>query len=84
MTFGFGEDSFRRHLGIARNLGLNPMVTKLPGIGLDIDTPDDLRELVTLIEKEEQDFSDYNTVRFLATSGLFQQLAVDKTELQDG
>ena len=84
MTFGFGEDSFRRHLGIARNLGLNPMVAKLPGIGLDIDTPDDLRELVTLIEKEEQDFSDYNTVRFLATSGLFQQLAVDKTELQDG
>lgn len=84
MTFGFGEDSFRRHLGIARNLGLNPMVAKLPGIGLDIDTPDDLRELVTLIEKEEQDFSDYNTVRFLATSGLFQQLALDKTELQDG
>ena len=84
MTFGFGEDSFRRHLSIARNLGLNPIVAKLPGIGLDIDTPGDLRELVALIEREEQDFSDYNTVRFLVARGLFQQLGVDMTEFADG
>ena len=81
MTFGFGEDSFRRHLGIARNLGLRPIVAKLPGIGLDIDTPQDLTELVALIEREEKNFSDYNTVRFLMTSGLFQGLRANVTEL---
>ena len=57
---------------------------KLPGIGLDIDTPNDLRELVTLIEQEEQDYSDYNTVRFLMTSGLLEQLVADSKELTDG
>ena len=63
---------------------MNPIVAKLPGIGLDIDTPGDLRELVALIEREEQDFSDYNTVRFLVARGLFRQLGVDMTELADG
>lgn len=47
MHFGFGEDSFRRHLSIARDLGIEAVVLKLPGMGLDIDTADDLRELVT-------------------------------------
>lgn len=83
MNFGFGEDSFRRHLDIARSLGLEPIVAKLPGIGLDIDTPDDLRELIALIEKGEQDFSDYNTLRFLMASGLFQHLSAETTELVD-
>lgn len=81
MTFGFGEDSFRRHLKIARELGLNPVVAKLPGIGLDIDTPDDLRELAAEIEKEGSSLNDYNTVRFLMTSGLIQQLGADMAEL---
>lgn len=84
ITFGFGEDSFRRHLSIARELGLNPTVMKLPGIGLDIDTPNDLRELAALIEQEEQDYSDYNTVRFLMTSGLLEQLVADSKESIDG
>ena len=84
ITFGFGEDSFRRHLSIARELGLNPTVMKLPGIGLDIDTPNDLRELAALIEQEEQDYSDYNTVRFLMTSGLLEQLVADSKESTDG
>ncbi|MAM81731.1 MAG: 2-phospho-L-lactate guanylyltransferase [Gammaproteobacteria bacterium] len=84
ITFGFGEDSFRRHLSIARELGLNPTVMKLPGIGLDIDTPNDLRELAALIEQEEQDYSDYNTVRFLMTSGLLEQLVAGSRESTDG
>ena len=84
ITFGFGEDSFRRHLSIARELGLNPTVMKLPGIGLDFDTPNDLRELAALIEQEEQDYSDYNTVRFLMTSGLLEQLVAGSRESTDG
>ena len=81
MTFGFGEDSFRRHLGIARDLGLNPVVAKLPGIGLDIDTPDDLRELVAQVEREGWEMNDYNTVRFLTRSGLIHQLNSDMADL---
>jgi 2-phospho-L-lactate guanylyltransferase len=42
LPFGFGVDSFRRHLGLARNNEIEPIVLKLPGIGLDIDTPEDL------------------------------------------
>ena len=53
MTFGFGEDSFRRHLKIAKERGIEPMVAKLPGIGLDIDTPDDLQELVNEIIQQD-------------------------------
>ena len=38
----FGEDSFFPHLAAARACGIDPAVLPLPGIGLDIDTPDDL------------------------------------------
>lgn len=81
MTFGFGVDSFRRHLALARGLGLNPVVAKLPGIGLDIDTPDDLRGLVQQIEREGQDHHEYSTVRFLTMSGLIHQLNAEMAEL---
>ena len=40
--FGFGDDSFLPHLTTARRLGIDPAVVKLPGLGLDIDRPDDL------------------------------------------
>ena len=53
MTFGFGEDSFRRHLKLARAAGIEPIVAKLPGIGLDIDTPEDLQELVNQIIQQD-------------------------------
>ena len=42
LPFGFGKDSFRRHLRMARDNGIEPVILKLPGIGLDIDTPKDL------------------------------------------
>jgi 2-phospho-L-lactate guanylyltransferase len=38
----FGEDSFFPHLAAARACGIEPAVLPLPGIGLDIDTPEDL------------------------------------------
>ena len=41
----FGDDSFHPHLATARARGLEPRVLELPGIGLDIDTPEDLMEL---------------------------------------
>ena len=42
----FGEPSFDNHLLAARAAGFHPVVVRLPGIGLDIDAPEDLRLLL--------------------------------------
>jgi len=39
----FGDDSYFPHLMAARRIGVEPTVVRLPGIGLDIDHPADLR-----------------------------------------
>ena len=41
----FGEDSFFPHLRAAETCGIRPTVLRLPGIALDIDTPEDLAAL---------------------------------------
>jgi 2-phospho-L-lactate guanylyltransferase len=43
MTLRFGDDSFLPHLAAARALGIEPTILMLPGIGLDIDQPQDLQ-----------------------------------------
>jgi 2-phospho-L-lactate guanylyltransferase (CobY/MobA/RfbA family) len=73
IEFGFGEDSFRRHLRFAKDRDINAMVVKLPGIGLDIDTPEDLFELVS--ELIRQDLRT-NTSVFLEKSGMLHDLSV--------
>lgn len=65
MVFGFGEDSFRRHLKLAKERHIVPIVTKLPGIGLDVDTPDDLTRLANELKKNNLQT---NTSRFLDNS----------------
>lgn len=52
MEFGFGEDSFRRHLSMARERNIEPSIVKLPGIGLDVDTPEDLQELIDQVVQQ--------------------------------
>ena len=42
----FGDDSFFPHLAAARACGIEPQVVDLPRIALDIDTPDDLAQLL--------------------------------------
>ncbi|HEV8440873.1 MAG TPA: 2-phospho-L-lactate guanylyltransferase [Methylomirabilota bacterium] len=42
MPLKFGEPSFDNHLQSARERGLSPVVLDLPGLGLDIDAPEDL------------------------------------------
>ena len=42
----FGNDSFKPHLASAQATGLPCTVISLPGIGLDIDNPSDLCQLV--------------------------------------
>jgi 2-phospho-L-lactate guanylyltransferase len=38
----FGEDSFYPHLDAARARGIEPLIVRQPGIGMDIDNPVDL------------------------------------------
>jgi len=38
----FGENSFYPHLDAARGRGIDPLVVRHPGIGMDIDNPADL------------------------------------------
>jgi 2-phospho-L-lactate/phosphoenolpyruvate guanylyltransferase len=44
----FGSDSFRPHLAAARATRKPCVVLTLPGIGLDVDSPSDLRALAAL------------------------------------
>ena len=46
MDFGFGDDSFARHLAAARRRGIAPRVVRRAGLALDIDTPEDLEYLL--------------------------------------
>jgi 2-phospho-L-lactate/phosphoenolpyruvate guanylyltransferase len=46
MPLKFGEPSFDNHLEAARQRGLTPTVLSLPGLGLDIDSPEDLSLLL--------------------------------------
>lgn len=46
LPLSFGEPSFDRHLATARELGVATRVLRFPGLGLDIDDPDDLRALL--------------------------------------
>ena len=46
MPLTCGEPSFARHLETARAHGLTPRVLALPGLGLDVDAPEDLTALL--------------------------------------
>ena len=74
MSFGFGVDSFRVHLDIAKGQGIEPQVVSLPGIGLDIDTPSDVNELMAEVGygsgEEARGGRAYSTVRFLERIGI--------------
>jgi 2-phospho-L-lactate guanylyltransferase len=44
----FGNDSFHPHLRAAQATGKPVRVLRLPGIGLDVDTPEDLDQLMAV------------------------------------
>jgi len=46
IDFHFGHDSFEPHLAEARKAGVEARILELPGLALDIDTPDDLHDLL--------------------------------------
>jgi 2-phospho-L-lactate guanylyltransferase len=44
----FGDDSFYPHLRAARACGIEPVIVRQPGIGLDIDRPEDMAAFAQL------------------------------------
>ena len=67
IPFSFGNDSFKPHLAAARARGVDPVILDLPGIALDIDTPDDLRQLI-------HRSANTRTHAYLDTSGIAARL----------
>jgi 2-phospho-L-lactate/phosphoenolpyruvate guanylyltransferase len=66
--FSFGVASFEPHVAAARAAGVAPRILDLPGLGLDIDTPDDLAELIARGPLGA-------TARFLEESGVVRRVA---------
>ena len=55
----FGDDSFHPHLRAARARGIEPVIVRQPGIGLDIDRPQDIRAFAQLRSRTRaQEFLD--------------------------
>jgi len=69
ISFHFGNDSFKPHLRAAEEVGVTPKIVRLPGIGLDIDRPDDL---AALIDAE----GNSRAQKWLREAGIAQRLAV--------
>jgi 2-phospho-L-lactate/phosphoenolpyruvate guanylyltransferase len=62
---GFGPDSFARHLQLADQIGLHSAIVERAGLGLDLDTPDDVAAL-------------FSTQRAGPVVSLLRQLGVDR------
>jgi 2-phospho-L-lactate/phosphoenolpyruvate guanylyltransferase len=76
IPFSFGNDSFQPHLAAARRIGIEPRVIDLPGIGLDIDTPDDLW---MLIERG----GETRTHAYLESSGIAARLSNSRNRARE-
>src|ERR1700733_15375820 len=61
----FGEDSFYPHLDAARARGIEPLVVRHPGIGMDIDNPVDLATFLKMSPPART-----RTLTFLEQSGV--------------
>ena len=69
----FGEDSFYPHLDAARSRGIEPLVVREPGIGMDIDNPADLVAFLRMSPPAPT-----RTLAFLEQSGVAKRLLATK------
>lgn len=65
----FGEDSFYPHLDAARARGVEPLVVRHPGIGMDIDNPADLVTFLNMAPPVRT-----RTLAFLEGAGIADRL----------
>ncbi|WP_416899988.1 MAG: 2-phospho-L-lactate guanylyltransferase [Minwuia sp.] len=68
IRFHFGHHSFQPHLGEAEKAGVTPVIRQLPGLGLDIDTPEDVQKFLEMETPTA-------THRYLVESGIAARLA---------
>jgi 2-phospho-L-lactate guanylyltransferase len=65
----FGENSFYPHLDAARERGIDPLIIRHPGIGMDIDNPVDLVTFLNMSPPART-----RTLAFLGQSGVAARL----------
>jgi 2-phospho-L-lactate guanylyltransferase len=65
----FGENSFYPHLDAARARGIDPLIIRHPGIGMDIDNPVDLVTFLRMSPRVPT-----RTLAFLEQSGIAERL----------
>ena len=73
LPFSFGHESFGPHCRSARAQGIAPRIVPLPGLGLDIDTPDDLR---AFLARPAPSRTSGRTLDYLRASGIAARLLV--------
>ena len=73
----FGEDSFFPHLDAARARGIDPLVVRQPGIGMDIDNPVDLITFLKMVPPVRT-----RTLAFLQQSGVAGRLLETARDLR--
>ena len=73
----FGENSFYPHLDAARARGIEPLIFRCPGIGMDIDNPVDL---VTFLKMSPS--ARTRTLAFLEQSGVADRMLATSPNLQ--
>lgn len=71
VPFHYGPGSFRAHTRAARDTGIEARIADLPTLALDIDTPEDLKELLHHLDSGE---IGTNTQRFLSKLSLGEVL----------
>jgi 2-phospho-L-lactate/phosphoenolpyruvate guanylyltransferase len=69
----FGDNSFYPHLDAARGHGIDPLVVRQPGIGMDIDNPADLVAFLKMSPPART-----RTLAFLEQSGVASRLLAAK------
>ena len=72
----FGEDSFYPHLDAARARGIDPLIVRHPGIGMDIDHPVDLVFFLRMSPRIPT-----RTLAFLEQSGVAGRILAANQEL---
>lgn len=78
INFHFGHQSFQPHLAEAEKAGMTARIRPLPGIGLDIDTPEDVLKFLDV------DGPQTGTRRFLEQTGIADRLRQLKSNLGEG
>ena len=73
----FGDDSFHPHLDAARGRGIDPLIVRQTGIGLDIDHPADLVAFLRLSPPMPT-----RTLAFLEQSGIADRLLAPDQDLR--